>query len=89
MTDNKFDELWLRAEAERYSQQLVAEYPAWRRKQKRIVTVATSLVVVVAVAVSLFTLSQRKPQNYEKVYCNHVGFTDEQWIQLAAEMLLE
>lgn len=90
MTDNKFDELWQRAETERYSQRLAAEYPAWQRKQKRILTVMTSLVVVASLAISLHhLLQQRQPQNYEKVYCNHVGITDEQWVQLAAEMLLE
>ena len=49
MTENEFDELWQRAEAESYGQRLAAEYPAWRRKQTRIITVVTSLVLVVAV----------------------------------------
>ena len=62
MTENEFDELWQRAEAEGYGQRLAAEYPAWQRKQKRIATVVTSLVLLVAVAVSLHTLLQRQPQ---------------------------
>ncbi len=89
MTDNKFDELWQWAETERYSQRLALEYPAWQRRQKRMITVVTSLVVVVSLAISLLLLQHRQPQDYEKVYCNHVGITDEQWVQLAAEMLLE
>lgn len=89
MTENQFDELWQRAEAESYSQRLAAEYPAWRRKQNRIITVVTSLVVVVAVAVSVFAIQQHQPQNYEKVYCNRVGTADAQWASLAAEMLME
>lgn len=91
MTENEFDELWQRAEAEGYGQRLAAEYPAWQRKQKRIATVVTSLVFLVAVAVSLHTLLQRQPQpqNYEKVYCNRVGTDDAQWASLAAEMLME
>ena len=55
MTENEFDELWQRAEAEGYGQRLAAEYPAWQRKQKRIATVVTSLVLLVAVAVSMHT----------------------------------
>ena len=91
MTENQFDELWQRAEAESYGQRLAAEYPAWRRRQNRIITVVTSLVLVVTVAVSLHTLLQRQPQpqNYEKVYCNRVGTADAQWVSLAAEMLME
>ena len=89
MTENEFDELWQRAEAESYGQRLAAEYPAWRRKQTRIITVVTSLVLVVAVAVSVFTIQQHQPRNYEKVYCNRVGTSDAQWASLAAEMLME
>jgi len=89
MTENEFDELWQRAEAESYGQRLAAEYPAWRRRQNRIVTVVTSLVVVLAVAVSLFTIQQRQIRTYEKVYCNRVGTADAQWADLAAEMLME
>ncbi|MBR4913369.1 MAG: hypothetical protein IKZ54_11090 [Bacteroidales bacterium] len=89
MTENQFDELWQRAEAENYSQLLAKEYPAWRRKQNRIATVVTSLVVVLAVAVSLFTIQQRQIRTYEKVYCNRVGTADAQWATLAAEMLME
>ncbi len=89
MTENEFDELWQRAEAEGYSLRLAAEYPAWRRKQNRIITAVTSLVVMVAVAVSVFTIQQHQPRNYEKVYCNRVGTTDAQWASLAAEMLKE
>lgn len=89
MTDNKFDELWQRAETERYSQRLALEYPAWQRRQKRMITVVTFLVVVASLAISLLLLQHRQSQDYEKVYCNHVDITDEQWVQLAAEMLLE
>ena len=67
MTENEFDELWQRAEAESYGQRLAAEYPAWRRKQTRIITVVTSLVLVVAVAFSILTLQQRQLRGYEKV----------------------
>ena len=89
MTENEFDELWQRAEAESYGQRLAAEYPAWRRKQTRIITVVTSLVLVVAVAFSILTLQQRQLRGYEKVYCNRVGTDDAQWASLAAEMLME
>ena len=89
MTENEFDELWQRAEAESYGQRLAAEYPAWRRKQTRIITMVTSLVLVVAVAFSILTLQQRQLRGYEKVYCNRVGTDDAQWASLAAEMLME
>lgn len=89
MTENEFDVLWQRAEAEGYGQRLVAEYPAWRQKQRRTLGIVAALLIVVAVAFTVYTTQQRQFRNYEKVYCNRVGTSDAQWATLAAEMLLE
>jgi hypothetical protein len=89
MTENEFDVLWQRAEAEGYSQRLAAEYPVWRQKQRRTLSVVAALLIVATLAVSLYTMQARQPQDYEKVYCNRVGTTDAQWAALAAEMLME
>lgn len=89
MTENEFDVLWQRAEAEGYSQRLAAEYPAWRQKQRRTLGIVAALLIVVTVAFSVFTTQQRQLRNYEKVYCNRVGTSDAQWADLAAEMLME
>ena len=89
MTENEFDVLWQRAEAEGYSQRLAAEYPVWRQKQRRTLSMVAALLIVVIAAVTVFSLQPRQPRNYEKVYCNHVGTTDAQWAALAAEMLME
>jgi len=89
MTENEFDVLWQRAEAEGYSQRLASEYPVWRQKQRRTFSIVAAILIVVSVAVTAFTLQQHQPRNYEKVYCNRVGTTDAQWADLAAEMLME
>lgn len=89
MTENEFDMLWQRAEAESYGKRLAAEYPVWRQKRRRAVSMVTALLIVVTVAMSLFTTQLRQSRDYEKVYCNRVGTTDAQWASLAAEMLLE
>lgn len=89
MTENEFDVLWQRAEAEGYGQRLAAEYPAWRQRQRRTLGVVAALLIVVTVAFTVFTTQQRQLRNYEKVYCNRVGTPDAQWAALAAEMLLE
>lgn len=89
MTENEFDVLWQRAEAEGYGQRLAAEYPAWRQKQRRTLGIVAALLIVVTVAFSVFTTQQRQLRNYEKVYCNRVGTSDAQWADLAAEMLME
>lgn len=89
MTENEFDVLWQRAEAEGYSQRLAAEYPVWRQKQHRALGILAGLLLVVTVAFTVFTMQQRQLRNYEKVYCNRVGTTDAQWAALAAEMLME
>jgi len=89
MTENEFDVLWQRAEAEGYSHRLVAEYPAWKQKQRRTFSIVAALLIVVAVSFTVFTMQQRQLRNYEKVYCNRVGTSDAQWATLAAEMLTE
>ena len=89
MTENEFDVLWQRAEVEGYSHRLAAEYPAWRQKQRRTLSIVAALLIVATVAVTLFTTQLSQPRNYEKVYCNRVGTTDAQWAALAAEMLME
>ena len=89
MTENEFDVLWQRAEAEGYSRRLAAEYPVWRQKQRRTLSVVAALLIVVTVTFSVFTIQQLQLRNYEKVYCNRTGTTDAQWASLAAEMLME
>lgn len=89
MTENEFDVLWQRAEAEGYSRRLAAEYPVWRQKQRRTLSVVAALLIVVTVTFSVFTIQQRQLRNYEKVYCNRTGTTDAQWADLAAQMLME
>ena len=85
MNEVEFDELWQRAEAEGYGQRLASEYHVWRRRRLR----ATYIVVVATAAISILTAQQRQLRNYEKVYCNRAGTTDEQWVSLVEEMLME
>ena len=40
MKEEQFDDLWMRAEAGRYARSLMAEYPGWRRRQRRRVAAA-------------------------------------------------
>ena len=89
MTENEFDVLWQRAEAEGYGQRLAAEYPVWRQKQRRTLSIVAALLIVVTAALAVFTMQPRQLKNYEKVYCNRVGTSDAQWANLAAEMLME
>ncbi|MBO4480933.1 MAG: hypothetical protein J5719_00075 [Bacteroidales bacterium] len=90
MTEREFDELWQRAEAESYGQRLASDYPAWRQKRLRMNCIVAAVCVLVAtVTVSLLTVQHRQPRNYEKVYCNRAGTTDEQWTSLVEEMLME
>ena len=89
MTENEFDELWQRAEAEGYSQRLSGEYPDWRVRQRRRVSIVAALVIVVTVALSLHTSRLHQSQDYKKVYCNRAGTSDVEWVSLASEMLME
>ena len=89
MTENEFESIWQRAEAESYSKRLAAEYSDWRVRQRRRVSIVAALVIVVTVALSLHTSRLHQSQDYKKVYCNRAGTSDAQWASLAAEMLME
>lgn len=89
MTENEFDKLWQQAEVEGYSQRLAAEYPGWRRKQQRTISMVAASLAVVVLVVLVIVAQLQQPQDFEKVYCNRVGTTDAQWASLAAEILME
>lgn len=87
MTDNKtFDELWERAETERYAAQLTSEYPTWRAGRRRTTGIVATVAVILAVATPIM-LPHHKAGKFEKVYCNRANTQDQQWVALADELL--
>lgn len=91
MKEDRFEELWQHLEAQKYGQKLTAGFPEWKRARQRAVRIATMLILVVVATVVTWTITtqNRTSRNFEKVYCNRVGTSDAQWVDLASEMLLE
>jgi hypothetical protein len=88
MIDEKhFDELWERAEAERYTRGLAAEYPAWHTRRRRTAGIVAGLALVVAVALPI-TLSPSTPAGCKKIYCNNSTYSDSHWISMADALLM-
>lgn len=87
MTEEKFDALWQRAEAESHAERLAAGYPAWRQRQRRMTGIAAAVLVAAAVATPL--LSPSAENEFEHVYCNRTGTADAQWAAVAADLLAE
>lgn len=85
MNREDFDKLWERAEAESHATRLAQEYPAWRTRQRRTSGMAIAAAVLLAVAVPALAPHH---SGYGKVYCNRTGVADQQWADLASEMLL-
>ena len=81
--EKRFNELWEKAESEKYAKEMTAEYPAWRTRTRR----RAALVLVVAVALPL-TLSPGSSRGYEKVYCNNKAFSDSHWTEMADALLM-
>lgn len=88
MDEKHFDELWERAETEKYVEDLTAQFPAWRTQRRRTAGMVAGLALVLAVATPLM-LSQATPSGYEKIYCNRMDISDQQWVDLADELLME
>lgn len=85
--EKRFNELWEQAEAEKYSKDLAAEYPAWRTRTRRRASTMAGLALVVAVALPL-TLSPGSSRGYEKVYCNNKAFSESHWTEMADALLM-
>ncbi len=88
MKENRFEELWQKAEAQGYGRRLAAEFPDWQNRRRNTRLAAAAIVAVVAIATLLTTLLRPSP-DYDKVYCNRAGTPQEQWVALASEMLME
>lgn len=88
MNEHDFEQLWQRAEAARYADELAGEYEGWRQRRRRMTTVVASVAMIAVVALPLL-LHQSAPKEYEQVVCNRVGTSDAQWASLAAELLIE
>ena len=85
--EKRFNELWEKAESEKYTKEMTAEYPAWRTRTRRTASTMAGLALVVAVALPL-TLSPGSSRGYEKVYCNNKAFSDSHWTEMADELLM-
>ena len=88
MNEKQFEELWVKAEAGSHAEKLAAEYPVWRQKTRRTLSMAAGVALVLAVATPI-ALSPSATGNYNKVYCNRAGIQDQQWVNLAEELLME
>lgn len=88
MNEQRFDELWGRAEAEGYASRLASEYPQWRAKRRRTMGTMAALALAVAVATPVLMPRDAADDTIYKVYCNRTGTADQQWVDLADELLL-
>ncbi|KWW30984.1 MAG: hypothetical protein AUK63_667 [bacterium P3] len=91
MTDEQFEQLWQQAKVDGLVRELAEGYSGWLRRRRRVRNMAVAAVILLtAVSVpALFMPDGRNNKNYEHVFCNRAGANDEQWVQLAADMLLE
>jgi len=85
--EKRFNELWEKAESEKYAKEMAAEYPAWRTRSRRMAGTVVGLALVVAVALPI-TLSPGSTRGYEKVYCNNKAFNDSHWTEMADALLM-
>lgn len=91
MTEQEFDSLWQRAEAEPHATRLKAEYPAWRRNRRNSLGVAAMLVAVVAVALPLMTnqVPSMTRDGLSATYSNRPDLARQYWVDLADALLME
>lgn len=91
MNEQRFEELWQRAEGAEHGRRLAEEYPVWRQTRRRNLGVAASLVAVVAVALPLLNPSHHAATNdkYTVAYCNRSDMANQYWVEMADALLME
>jgi len=91
MNEQRFEELWQRAEGAEHGRRLAEEYPVWRQHRRRNLGVAASLAVIVAVALPLMNPSHNvaASDSYTMAYCNRTGITNQYWVDMADALLME
>ena len=89
MTEQEFDRVWQEAEVEALAQRMAQEYPAWVRRKKRLRnSIVAAMFVGAVAATTLPLLRPNTHKEYMLVCCNRSNSDDEQWVQLAANMLM-
>lgn len=93
MNEERFEELWERAQVEKYAEDLTAEYPAWRARRRRNMGIAALTLVVVGATLPLLltgTGTNQLPQHdsYSFAYCNRADIADQYWVDMADELLM-
>lgn len=91
MNEQRFEELWQRAEGAEHGRRLAEEYPVWRQRRRRNLGVFASLVAVVAVSLPLLTHPQTGSSDdaYMMAYCNRPDVTNQYWVEMADALLME
>ena len=87
MDSKEFDVLWEQAKVGKYAENLAAEYPAWRTRTRRMAGSVLGIVLVLVMATPVI-MQPRTPSIQEKVYCNNIGISDQHWIDLADDLLM-
>jgi len=85
MEEKRFEELWERAKAEKYAEDLAAEYPAWRTHRRKTASMVTGVALLLAVSAPIALSSNTS----ERIYCNNSAFSDNHWTEMADALLME
>ena len=88
VNEEKFEQLWEKAGAERYASMLAAEYPAWRVRRRRTMGVAAAVLLVAGMALPMLQNRNGLSDSYLMAYCNRNDVDTEYWVSMADELLL-
>lgn len=91
MNEEQFEALWQRAEAEGYAKRLASYYPEWRAHRRRVAGFTILIVAALSAATPFLLKPQLDTHNdaYLTAYCNRSGISDQYWVDMADELLLE
>lgn len=91
MTEQEFDTLWQRAEANPHANRLIGEYPVWRRNRRNGLGITATLLAAALAVLSLTTgPDPAGTDSHQTVaFCNRPDIADQYWVEMADALLLE
>ena len=90
--EDKFNEVWERAEAETYASRMKTEYPHWRTRRRRTVGVAALAIATTGIALQILptkTQPMTAGGKHSVTICNRTDMASQYWVDMADALLME
>lgn len=88
INEQQFEQLWEQAALRPVIDEMNEGLPAWYRRRRQNRNRAFGFVALCLLGGTVLMTVLPQDKRYDSVACNRPGMTDEQWLQIADDMLI-